>query len=144
MFNEEGKDFIGLIISPYFNTLSDACTSTTSCGYRNNQLMNCLPKLRCFITINNKETNTILPYEIAVNILPQTRLNKDYLMKEIAELAYNPFACDKIALQHETCLIRLNIPQSVVNRAAGDDKKKAGQMNQIHIKKGEKLVRTLR
>jgi proteasome lid subunit RPN8/RPN11 len=145
LFNEEGKDFIGLIISPYFNTLSDASTSATTCGYKNNQLMNCLPKLRCFVTINSKEANnTILPYEIAVNILPQTRLHKQYLMKEIEELCYNPFACDKIALQHETCMLRLNITPSVFNRVAHQDKKSASQMTQIHLKKGEKLIRTLR
>lgn len=29
LFNEEGKDFIGLIISPYYSTPSDASTSHT-------------------------------------------------------------------------------------------------------------------
>lgn len=29
LFNEEGKDFIGIIISPYYSTPCDAATSHT-------------------------------------------------------------------------------------------------------------------
>lgn len=114
MFNEEGKDFIGLIISPYYSTPADAATSTTTCGQRNHHALNCLPKLRCFITVKSKESETILPYEIALNILPQTRFYKDYLLREITELCHNPFSLDKINLKHETCLIKANVPQSVL------------------------------
>jgi hypothetical protein len=61
--------------------------------------MNCLPKIRCFITIRTKDT--VLPWEIAVNILPQTRLYKDYLLKEVTELCHNPFSYDKVNLNIE-------------------------------------------
>jgi hypothetical protein len=59
--------------------------------------------------MKSKETDTILPYEIAVNILPQTRLYKDYLLREITELHHNPFSVDKINLRHETCVIKVNL-----------------------------------
>jgi len=57
-----------------------------------------------------------------VNILPQTRLYKDYLLREITELHHNPFSVDKINLKHETCLMKANIPNYILNQLP--DKKK--------------------
>jgi hypothetical protein len=144
LFNEEGKDFIGLIISPYYSTPSDASTSHTKQGQRNNQALNCLPKLRCFITMKTKESETILPYELSVNVLPQTRLYKDYLLTEITELHHNPFSLDKINLRHETCMMKANLSQSALADLHPQDKKKAQQNAQLHLKKGEKLIRSVR
>lgn len=59
--------------------------------------------------MKTKESETILPYELSVNILPQTRLYKDYLLREITELHHNPFSLDKIPLKHETCIMKANL-----------------------------------
>lgn len=91
---EEGKTFLGFIISPYFST-SDTHPSTNS-----------MPKLRCFVNQVSKESGSIIPYEININILPQAKLYKDYLLKEIKELHDDPFSVDNINLRNETCVLK--------------------------------------
>ncbi|CDW84650.1 histone h2a deubiquitinase mysm1 [Stylonychia lemnae] len=114
MFQQEGQSFLGLIISPYYST-PDV-----------NSKQNCLPKIRSFVNLVSKDNGSTLPYEIAINILPQTRLYKDYLLQQVDEIRENPFAFDKINLKGEACVIK--------------EKKN----NQIHMKKGEKLIRSIK
>eukprot|EP00347_Sterkiella_histriomuscorum_P006564 403352292 len=114
MFNRDGKYFMALIIAPYYST-TDVTTK-----------FNSLPKLKCFVTVFNKETERIMPYELAINVLPQTRLNKELILNQVREIQDNPFAFDKIQLKNEACVL------------------KCSKNNQIHLKKGEKLIRSLK
>jgi len=67
-----------------------------------------------------------VPYEVTINITPQTRIDGNKILKEVKLLRDNPFSVDKIHLNKESCQI----------------KKKYG--GTLHIKKGEKLIRSLR
>ena len=104
MFNETGDHFIGLIISPYYSVAAD--TSLT---------LNCLPKVRAFITVqqsqsggkcNGNEDRNIIPYEIQINVMPQRTIIADLLKEQILMLKNNPHATDKINLQKESCIIK--------------------------------------
>ena len=117
MFNEDGNHFIGVIISPYFTHASDG-------NLRNS----CLPKIRCFVTVQHgqKENIKIIPYECVINVMPQRVILTDYLKKQCLELKENPFTTDKYRLNQDTCII------------------KGKRSSQIVMKKGEKLMRSLR
>ena len=60
MFDEEGKHFFGLIISPFYSV---------------NELpskLNSLPLIRCFIVHKERESEKIVPYEVVVNVTVQS------------------------------------------------------------------------
>ena len=114
MFDEEGKQFFGLIISPY-HTSNDLPPG-----------LNAMPQVRCFINFKERENDKVVPYEVTINITCQARLHQSKLLKIIRELKENTMATDKINLPKESTQI----------------KKKTGK--QIILKKGDKLTRSIR
>ena len=114
MFDEEGKQFFGLIISPY-HTSNDLPPG-----------LNAMPQVRCFLNFKERDQDKVVPYEVTINITCQARLNQSKLLKIMKELRDNPLATDKINLAKESTQI----------------KKKTGKM--IVLKKGDKLTRSIR
>lgn len=114
MFDEQSTQFFGLIISPYFQQ-TDLPTN-----------VNAIPLIRCFLNYKEREIDKTAPFEIPVNIIPQTRLDTDKIIRQTVELRDNPFTLDKIMLNKESCQL----------------KKRFG--NVLHLKKGDKLIRSLK
>jgi hypothetical protein len=107
-----------LIISPYYSIPADASIRSYSA----------LPKLRCFVTMCTEGTKDakLIAYEIQVNVIPQRTILKDLLLENILNLKNNPLAKDRISLMKEmTCL-------------------RGKKGSTIHLKKGERLIRSIR
>lgn len=58
MFDEEGANFFGLIISPYYSA-NDLPPN-----------LNCMPQVRCFFNFKEKDNDKVVPYELPINIIP--------------------------------------------------------------------------
>jgi len=96
MFNEDGKDFIGVIISPYYSMPSDSVR------------YNALPKVRCFVTTmeGKGSDSNIIPYECVINVIPQKNILKSLLLEHALSLYKNPFATDQINLNKEVTMLK--------------------------------------
>ena len=84
MFDEQGDLFLGLIVSPYYQP-SDLPTAVNS-----------MPLIRCFINYRERPEDKYVPFEVPINIVPQTRLNIKNLIKETIAIRENPWTLDKI------------------------------------------------
>lgn len=58
MFDEEGAQFFGLIVSPYYS-VSDLPPG-----------LNAMPQVRCFINHKEREKDVLVPFELPINIIP--------------------------------------------------------------------------